>query len=91
MRIVRVQDSVSRAMVAIRPESDPSRYAIAVGQLVGLMASGERAPAWARALVIGYAMGRDARPEVISALWSLIFQPPAPVKRRELTRPGRTG
>lgn len=84
MRVVRVQDSVSRAMAAVRPESDPSRYAIAVGQLVGLMASGELAPAWARALVIGYAMGRDARPEVVSALWRLVFVPPAPVKRRRI-------
>ena len=84
MRVVRVQDSVSRAMEAVRPESDPSRYAVAVGQCIGLMASGELAPAWARALVIGYAMGRDARPEVISALWSLVFHPPAPVKRRRI-------
>lgn len=84
MRVSRVTDSVSRAMAAVRPESDPSRYAIAVGQLVGLMASGELAPAWARALVIGYAMGRDARPETISELWNLVYTPPAPVKRRRI-------
>ena len=84
MRVVRVQDSVSRAMAAVRPESDPSHYAIAVGQLVGLMASGELAPAWARALVIGYAMGRDARPEVVSELWRLVYTPPTPVKRRRI-------
>ena len=84
MRVVRVQDSVSRAMAAVRPESDPSHYAIAVGQLVGLMASGELAPAWARALVIGYAMGQDSRPEFVSELWNLVFVPPAPVKRRSV-------
>jgi hypothetical protein len=83
MRVVRVQDSVSRAMAAVRPESDPSLYAVAVGQLVGLMASGELAPAWARALVIGYAMGRDTRPEAISELWHLVTAPPAPVRRRK--------
>ena len=84
MRIVRVQDSVAQAFAQVRPESSPSAYAVAVGQLVGLMASGERAPAWARALVIGYAMGRDARPEFVSELWNLVFVPPAPVKRRSV-------
>lgn len=83
MRVVRVQDSVSRAMAAVRPESTPSATVATVAQAIGLMASGELAPAWARALVIGYAMGRDPRPEVITALWGLVTHPPAPVKRRE--------
>ena len=84
MRVVRVQDSVSRAIAAIRPESDPSRYAVAVGQIIGLMASGERAPNWARYQVIRHAMLLDPRPETISELWRLVFVPPAPVKRRRI-------
>lgn len=85
MRVTRVADSVARAFAQVRPESSPSAYAVAVGQLVGLMASGELAPAWARALVIGYAMGRAPKPEVVSELWRLVYTPPAPVKRRRIS------
>jgi hypothetical protein len=34
-------------------------------------------------MVLGYAMGRHDNPEVISALWAMVFRPPAPVKRRK--------
>ncbi|CAB4161987.1 hypothetical protein UFOVP786_19 [uncultured Caudovirales phage] len=83
MRVTRVTDSVSRAFAEVRPVSSPDAVVETVATAIGLMGSGELAPAWARCLVLGYAMGRHDNPEVISALWAMVFRPPAPVKRRK--------